>query len=294
MSKRMIAIAAVVVVCLAAVFGMATCSARAPQDGVEEQGQEAVEAAGGESGSSGAAPGGGQAPAPAPSEGEGAAQGAAVEYSGIPAQVNEVLTSATFVNPSSGASLVFREDGTYGTGAKTSDAGADEFRILAVKGGVEDAGGCTCIVKLGEAYDVMTFMRNTQANAASFSSYPESPYKVYCDEFGEFYRDASQTVAVQEVAAGPAEVVENQKAIADAVSAYCLAELPTVTEAAWTGMSTSYWNDPEAPYAIATYRCNDSKETVLNVVVQIADGACFVAEDVSKYSDGSGGGKEGA
>lgn len=297
MSKRMIALIAVVGLCLACAVavGVASTASQRGSDEAPSAEQATVESASGQDAGSSSSSDAGQAPVSEQARNEADSDNgaqAASEYSGAAAEVFEVLTSATFVDPTSGSSLVFREDGTYGVAAKTSQAGSDPFRILAVKGDINGAGGATLIVQLGSSYDLMNFVRNTQDNATSFEGYPESPYKVYSDALGtSYYRDASQTVAVQEVTAGPSEVMDNQEAIAAAVSAYCLAELPTVTESAWTGMSTSYWNDPEAPYSIVTYRCNDAKKSTLNVIVQITDGTCFVTDDVSKYSDGSGGGE---
>lgn len=292
MSKRMIALVAVVGLCLACVVAVGVASTTSQRGGeAPSGGQAAVEKAEGQDAGSSSSSDAGQAPVPEGARGEAEGDGgakAAGEYTGAAAEVVEVLTSATFVDPSSGASLVFREDGTYGVAARTGDAGSDPFRVLAVKGDPDGAGGATVIVQLGSDYDVMSFVRNTQDNAASFEGYPESPYKVYCDALGtSFYRDASQTVAVQRVDAGPAEVVDNQDAIAAAVTAYCLAELPTVTEARWVGTATYNWRDPAAPSVTAGYQCDDAKATKVFVVVNASTGECFVPDEHGSYVDGS-------
>ncbi len=308
MSKKTIVIIVLVAVCLAGTAALAVASGRLgggqPQEGAQPAQEQPAESQG-QSQDSGERGGGGYVP-PSPEEIEGSSDNSApyeVEpnstggYSGAAADLFELLTSSAWANPT-GDVLVFREDGTCGRGASTSEAGADEFRILNVKGGLDDEGGCQVVAYVGGVYDVFEVVRNQTSQASRFASSPTSPYLVHGSSFwgdGDFYRDTDQTVSVAEITQGPEQLTANQEAMAAAVAAWCAVEYPTVTEAVWAGSAHLYWYDPENPLLVATYRCNDAKGTALTVSCTLSTGVCQVVDsaeeavEAQQQSDGNDG-----
>lgn len=210
-------------------------------------------------------------------------------YSGESANVFSLLVNSTWVDPVSGQTAVFREEGTYGSAVRVDDAGADTFEILSVKGSLSDDAGCTAIVKLGNSYDMLTILTNNETTVSAFENSPESSVRIKCDTLGDhaFFRDPSQIVSVVGLDKGPNELVAHADDISQLLTSYCVAQLPVVSEATWNGIATYYYNDTTNPKLLVAFNCNDPQHSTVNVVYDVNTNECYVVANSNDLTNDS-------